>query len=96
MTIRTWIKRRQFLVGTGAALTQAVFPRGPSRADQAPRVVTKTVQPKPGIAPGYIISGRGEHSHNPYFQPQGGPSYKRVPTPPAVHGTGVDEDRREK
>ncbi|HYZ41125.1 MAG TPA: hypothetical protein VE687_10945, partial [Stellaceae bacterium] len=45
-----------------------------------------------GVAPGYIVSGRGEHSSNPFFVPQGKPSNKHMPTPRAVHGKGVMEE----
>jgi hypothetical protein len=44
------------------------------------------------VAPGYIISGRGEHSSNPYFVPQGKPANKHPPRPHPVHGKGVMEE----
>jgi hypothetical protein len=83
----TRIRRRHFLVGTGAVLAGA---RMPGRRSQ--QALAAAVRSKPGAAPGYIISGRGEHSSNPYFHPQGGPSDKQALTPPEAHGKGVDED----
>jgi hypothetical protein len=105
MTKRTHVRRRQFLVGTGLALAQTAIagrstraappePPAPPALPVAPPKppATNGVHPKPGAAPGYIVSGRGEDLSNPYFQPQGGPSNKRIPTPKAVHGTGVNEN----
>jgi len=44
------------------------------------------------VAPGYIVSGRGEHSSNPYFVPQGKPVNHRMPPPRPVHGKGIIEE----
>jgi|SRR4029077_4238687 hypothetical protein len=101
----TRMRRRQFLVGTGVALAQTAMVgrstrAGPSAPPAPPdppiappkRPAPNVVQPKPGAAPGYIVSGRGQDLSNPYFRPLGGPSNKRTPTPPDKHGKGVNED----
>jgi hypothetical protein len=88
MTGRT---RRQFLAATGVTLAAALA-TNPARAQLAGERVTSRPPYKVGVAPGYIVSGRGEHSANPYFVPQGKPSNKRMPRPSAVHGKGVMEE----
>jgi len=100
----TRIRRRQFLVGTGLALAQtAMVGRSTHAGSSAPppppappvpvpvRPAPATLVRKPGAAPGYIISGRGESLNNPFFHPVGGPSNKRQPTPPAKSGDGNDQ-----
>jgi hypothetical protein len=81
--------RRQFLAATGVTLAAALA-TNPARAQLA----GATTRPayKVGVAPGYIVSGRGEHSANPFFVPQGKASNKRMPRPQAVHGKGVMEE----
>jgi hypothetical protein len=102
MTGRT---RRQFLAATGATLAAALAtsPARAQLAQQESRSATPSLMPgattrppsKMGVAPGYIVSGRGEHSSNPYFLPQGGPSHKHMPRPRAIDGKGVmEEDAR--
>ncbi len=88
MTGRT---RRQFLAATGVTLAAALA-TNPARAQLAGQLATTRPLHKVGVAPGYIVSGRGEHSTNPYFVPQGKPSNKRLPPPRAVHGKGVMEE----
>jgi len=91
MTART---RRQFLAATGVTLATALA-TNPARAQLAPQEATTRRLSKVGVAPGYIVSGRGEHSSNPYFLPQGKPSTKHMPRPQAAHGKGVmEEDAR--
>jgi hypothetical protein len=91
MTGRT---RRQFLASTGITLAAALA-TNPARAQLVNQAVTSRHPSKLGVAPGYIVSGRGEHSSNPYFLPQGKPSTKHTPRPQAVHGKGVmEEDAR--
>jgi hypothetical protein len=92
MTKRLRLRRRQFLVGTGVVLAQAAFTGNPARAQLAGQQVIARSPSKVGVAPGYIISGRGEHPSNPYFQPQGKPSNTRMATPRAVHGKGIVEE----
>jgi hypothetical protein len=92
MTKRTRLPRRQFLVATGVVLAQAALATNPARAQLAAERVTSRLPSKVGVAPGYIVSGRGEHSSNPYFLPQGKPSKKHMPRPQAVHGKGVMEE----
>jgi hypothetical protein len=86
MTGRT---RRQFLVATGVTFAAALA-TNPARAQLA----AATTRPpyKVGVAPGYIVSGRGEHSANPFFVPQGKPSNKHLHRPQAVHGKGLIEE----
>lgn len=92
MSKRTPLPRRRFLVASGVVLAQAALATAPARAQLAgPGTATRPLS-KMGVAPGYIISGRGEHSSNPYFHPQGGPSHKHMPLPRAVHGKGVMEE----
>ena len=89
MTGRT---RRQFLAATGVTLAAALA-TNPARAQLAGQGATTRLPSKVGVAPGYIVSGRGEHSSNPFFVPQGKPSSKHMPRPQAVHGKGLmDED----
>jgi hypothetical protein len=88
MTGRT---RRQFLAVTGVTLAAALA-TNPARAQLVGQGVTTRLPSKVGVAPGYIVSGRGEHSSNPYFVPQGKPSNKHMPRPQAVHGKGVMEE----
>jgi hypothetical protein len=83
--------RRQFLAATGVTLAAALA-TNPARAQLAERAVTSRPPFKVGVAPGYIVSGRGEHSSNPYFLPQGQPSNKHLPRPRAIHGKGVMEE----
>ncbi len=91
MTART---RRQFLAATGVTLATALA-TNPARAQLAAQGATTRRLSKVGVAPGYIVSGRGEHSSNPYFLPQGKPSTKHMPRPQAAHGKGVmEEDAR--
>jgi len=92
MTKRTRLPRRQFLVATGLVLAQAALAEDPARAQLAGERATSRLPSKVGVAPGYIVSGRGEHSSNPYFLPQGKPSNKHMPRPRAVHGKGVMEE----
>jgi hypothetical protein len=86
MTGRT---RRQFLAATGVTLAAALA-TNPARAQLAGH--TTRLPSKVGVAPGYIVSGRGEHSSNPYFLPQGKRSNKHMSRPPAVHGKGIMEE----
>jgi hypothetical protein len=99
------IRRRNFLVGTGVVVAHTALAGRSARAGSSapaappdpPVAPTKppapaVVNPKPGIAPGYIISGRGQDLGNPYFHPLGGPSNQRMPTPPEAHGKGVSEN----
>ena len=88
MTART---RRQFLTATGVTLAAALV-ANPLRAQLAGQGTTTRPFYKVGIAPGYIISGRGEHPGNPYFVPQGKPANRHPPLPKAVHGKGVMEE----
>ena len=91
MTGRT---RRQFLASTGVTFAAALA-TNPGRAQLVNQAITTRRPSKLGVAPGYIVSGRGEHSSNPYFLPQGKPSTKHMPRPQAAHGKGVmEEDAR--
>jgi hypothetical protein len=83
--------RRQFLAATGVTLAAALS-TNPARAQLAERAVTSRPPFKVGVAPGYIVSGRGEHSSNPYFLPQGQPSNKHLLRPRPIHGKGVMEE----
>jgi hypothetical protein len=91
MTKATQLPRRKFLVATGVTLAAALAEH-PARAQLAGQGATTRSPSKVGVAPGYIVSGRGEHLSNPYFLPQGKPSSKHLPPPPAVHGKGVMEE----
>jgi hypothetical protein len=82
------LPRRQFLMATGVTLAAALT-MNPARAQLIGQPSTTRPPYKVGVAPGYIVSGRGEHLSNPFFVPQGKPSSKRMPTPRAVHGEGV-------
>jgi hypothetical protein len=92
MSRQTHFPRRRFLVGSGIVLAQAALGAGRARAQLAGQQPIAREPFKVGVAPGYIISGRGEHPSNPYFQPQGKPSNKRMVTPRAVHGKGIMEE----
>ena len=86
------LPRRRFLVATGVVLAQAVLATDPARAQLVAQGATARRPSQVGVAPGYIVSGRGEHLSNPYFVPQGKPSNKRMPPPRPVHGKGVMEE----
>jgi hypothetical protein len=88
MTGRT---RRQFLAATGVTLAGALA-TNVARAQLVGQRITTRLPSKLGVAPGYIVSGRGEHLSNPFFVPQGKPSNKHMPRPHAVHGKGVMEE----
>jgi hypothetical protein len=88
MTGRT---RRQFLTATGVTLAGALA-TNVARAQLVGQRITTRLPSKLGVAPGYIVSGRGEHSSNPFFVPQGKPSNKHMPRPQAAHGKGVMEE----
>ena len=88
MTGRT---RRQFLTATGVTLA-GTLATNVARAQLVGQRITTRLPSKLGVAPGYIVSGRGEHSSNPFFVPQGKPSNKHMPRPHAVHGKGVMEE----
>ena len=87
----TPLPRRRFLVATGVVLAQAALAMDPARAQLAAQGATSRRLSKVGVAPGYIVSGRGEHSSNPYFVPQRA-LRKHMPRPRAVHGKGVMEE----
>jgi hypothetical protein len=91
MALSTQLARRKFLAATGITFATALA-TDPARAQLAGDWVTKRRPSKVGVAPGYIVSGRGEHSSNPYFLPQGKPSNKHMPRPNAVHGKGIMEE----
>jgi len=91
MTTRAQLPRRHFLVATGVTLAAALA-INPARAQLVGQPSTTRPPYKVGVAPGYIVSGRGEHPSNPFFVPQGKPFHQRLPRPPAVHGKGVDEE----
>ena len=86
------LPRRRFLVATGVVLAQAALAMDPARAQLLAQGATTRRLSKVGVAPGYIVSGRGEHQTNPYFVPQGKPSNKHPPRPHPVHGKGVMEE----
>lgn len=90
MSEPTQLPRRRFLAATGVTLAAALA-TNPARA-QVGQWVTTRLPAKLGVAPGYIISGRGEHSSNPYFVPQGKLANKHPPRPHPVHGKGVMEE----
>ena len=94
MSKRTALPRRQFLVATGILLAQTALATDSARAQLAAQGATTRRLSKVGVAPGYIVSGRGEHPSNPYFVPQGKASNKHMPRPRAVHGNGVMEEDR--
>jgi hypothetical protein len=91
MTMHTHMPRRKFLVAAGVTLAAALA-TNPARAQLAGQPTTARPPYKMGVAPGYIVSGRGEHAANPYFVPQGKASNKHMPRPSAVHGKGVMEE----
>jgi hypothetical protein len=88
MTGRT---RRQFLAATGVTVAGALA-TNVARAQLIGQRITTRLPSKLGVAPGYIVSGRGEHSSNPFFVPQGKLSNKHMPRPQAIHGKGVMEE----
>ena len=88
MTART---RRQILAATGVTLAAALATNS-ARAQLAGQRATTRPPYKAGVAPGYIISGRGEHLGNPYFAPQGKATNRHLPRPKAVHGRGLMEE----
>jgi hypothetical protein len=88
MTGRT---RRQFLAATGVTLAGALATNA-ARAQLVGQRITTRLPSKSGVAPGYIVSGRGEHSSNPFFVPQGKPSNGHMPRPQAIHGKGLMEE----
>ena len=88
MTGRT---RRQFLAATGVTLAGALA-TNVARAQLVGQRITTRLPSKLGVAPGYIVAGRGEHSSNPFFVPQGKPFNKHMPRPQAIHGKGVMEE----
>lgn len=107
MTTKPRLQRRQFLVASGVALAQTVIagrasraapPSKPAAPPNPPVPVPKPAAPpglaikKPGVAPGYIVSGRGEDLSNPYFHPLGGRSNQPRPIPAEAHGKGVNEN----
>jgi hypothetical protein len=91
MTTHAQLPRRHFLAATGVTLAAALA-MNPARAQLVGQLATTRLPHKVGVAPGYIVSGRGEHPANPFFVPQGKPSNQYRPRPPAVHGKGVDEE----
>ena len=91
MSKPTQLPRQRFLAATGVTLAAALA-TNPVRAKFAGKWVTTRLPAKVGVAPGYIICGRGEHSSNPYFLPQGKPSKTRTHYPRPVHGKGVTEE----
>ena len=93
MTMGPRLPRRKFLAATGVTLAAALA-TNPARAQLVGQAATIRPPHKVGVAPGYIVSGRGEHSTNPYFVPQGTPSNRHVPRPRPVHGKGVMEEDR--
>ena len=90
MTERLRLRRRQFLAASGIALAHSAI-AGRAACVAAAQPAAKG---KPGVAPGYITSGRGENLSNPYFNPLGGPSSERGPVPPPRQGKGVNEDNQ--
>ena len=91
MSKPTQLPRRRFLAATGVIIAGALA-TNPARAQLAGQWVTTRLPAKVGVAPGYIICGRGEHSSNPYFLPQGKPSNKPMHYSRPVHGKGVMEE----
>jgi hypothetical protein len=99
------IRRRHFLVGSGVVLAHTAIAGHTARAGSAKppeppglsiapakQPAAHIIESKPGAAPGYIISGRGQDQSNPYFRPQGTPSNKTRPKPSAATGRSVDEN----
>ena len=91
MSRPTSLPRRRFLAVTGVVLTQAALATDPARAQLVQGTPVRRPS-KVGVAPGYIVSGRGEHSSNPYFVPQGKPVNHHMPPPRPVHGKGIIEE----
>jgi len=61
MTTRGCLPRRQFLIGTGMVMAHTALAGDPARAQLAMQQATTRLHRKVGVAPGYIISERGEH-----------------------------------
>lgn len=91
MRLSTHLPRRKFLAAAGVTFGAALA-TDPARAQLAAEGATTRRLSKVGVAPGYIVSGRGEHSSNPYFLPQGKPSNHHMPRPHAFYGRGVKEE----
>lgn len=91
MPAHTSLPRRKFLAATGVTLAAALATNS-ARAQLIGHPATARPPHKVGVAPGYIVSGRGEHSTNPYFVPQGKPSNRSLPRPRPIHGKGVIEE----
>jgi hypothetical protein len=89
MTMHIQLRRRKFLTATGVTLAAALTT---ARAQLAGHRATTRLPSKLGVAPGYIVSGRGEHSSNPFFLPQGKPLNKHMPRPHELHGKGIMEE----
>lgn len=106
MAKRSHIRRREFLVASGAVLAQAALAgsalaqRGPQTALAAlpkptplsGKIPRPNAGPKIGVSPMYITSARGESLRNPHFRPQGLPSATPLPTPRAVSGAALTEE----
>jgi hypothetical protein len=103
----TRLGRRDVLVGAGVVLAQTAVagrttragPPAPPEPPDPPVALAKPPAPvgvfrKPGVAPGYIISGRGQDLGNPFFHPLGAPNKSRRPTPPEAHGPGANENNQ--
>ena len=101
MAKRSHIRRREFLVASGAVLAQAAV-TGSALAQGGPQTALAALPrptplsgaiprpnagPKIGVSPMYITSARGENLRNPHFRPQGLPSTTPLPTPRTVSGT---------
>jgi hypothetical protein len=107
MSKKSRMQRRQFLAASGMVLAQAAMLAGVSQAQPAPPTTGLPLTPsfppltgalprpnpgpKIGVSPMYNTIGGGQNPYNPHFLPQGGPSNRRLPTPPAVFGEGVRE-----
>jgi len=91
MTRHAEMPRRRFLAATGITLATALA-TNPARAQLIGPPATTRLPHKVGVAPGYIVAGRGEHPSNPYFVPQGKPSNQALPRPRPFHGKGVMEE----
>jgi hypothetical protein len=91
MTTQAQLPRRHFLLATGVTLAAALA-MNPARAQLIGQPSTTRRFHKVGVAPGYIVAGRGEHPANPFFVPQGKASNQHLPRPPAVHGKGLVEE----
>jgi len=87
-----YMRRRQFLIATGITLAEAGMATRAASARMPEHSVANRRGVRPGVAPGYIVSGRGQHHSNPFFRAQGGPVNQRGPRPKMVHGRGIEED----